>query len=141
MRQWIRRHRRLPYAIPHTGPFQGSKDLQNMTIPVQQRNDGSEKMRFLRHPPCLPGPLLPSTTESRPTKTPTTGGMISRFHLSTRAHPRRADSSHPCRARATNGSRPWPAKTAHCNHGSGYHSSTSLHSYAAAVHAIVVKDE
>jgi len=42
-------------------------------------------MRFLSHRTCPPGQLLPSTAESRPTETPTTGGMISRFHLPTYA--------------------------------------------------------
>jgi len=93
-------------------------------------SDGREKMRFLRHPPCPPGPLLPSTAESRPTKTPTTGGMISRFQLPTSVHPRRANGGHPRRAHATHGSRPRPAKMVCRNHGSGHHSSTVLTAYA-----------
>jgi len=67
---------------------------------------------------------------------PTTGGMIPQLHLSTRAHPRRADGGHPRRARATHGSWSWPAKTAHCSHGSGHHSSIALRSYAAAVQSV-----
>jgi len=65
-------------------------------------NDGREKMRFLRHPPCPPIPLLPSTAESRPTKTPTMGGMISQpVSFCKCAHPRHADSGHPRCTRAT----------------------------------------
>ena len=76
-------------------------------------------MRFLRHSPC---PLVPSTADSRPTNTPTTGGMISRSRLHTRAHRRRA--------RTTHGSRSRLAKRSSRNHGSGHHSSTALTSYA-----------
>jgi len=90
-------HRRL-HAIPHTCPFQGLKESSK--IGLYPRHDGHEKIRFLCHPSCPPGLLLPSTAESRPSKTPTTGGMISRFHLPTRAHLRRTDSSHPRRTRA-----------------------------------------
>ena len=75
------------------------------------------KMRFLRHPPCPPGPLLSSTADSRPTKMPTMGGMISRFHLPMYTHPRCADVPMAVThvALATHGSR--PAKTARHNHG------------------------
>jgi len=90
-------------------------------------------MRFLRHPPCPPGSLLPSTDKSMPTKTPTMGGMISRFQLRTRAHPRRADGGHPRCTCATHGSQPLPAKTARCDHGSRHHSSTVLTAYAYVV--------
>jgi len=62
MRQWMCRHRRNPHAIPHSGPFQGSTDSSK--IRLYPSNDGREEMRFLRHPPCPPGPLLPSTAES-----------------------------------------------------------------------------
>ena len=129
-RQWIRRHRRhrtLSY-IPVLFRDYRNRAKYDYTS-VTMVSDGREKMRFLRHPPCPPGPLLPSTAESRPTKTPTTGGMISRFQLPTSVHPRRANGGHPSRAHATHGSRPRPAKTVCRNHRSGHHSSTVLTAY------------
>jgi len=115
-----------PHATPHTGPFQESKGSSKIWL--YPRNDGHEKMRFLCHPPCLPGPFLHSTAESRPTKTPTMGDVISWFHVPTRAHLRRADGGHPRRVCDTHSCWPQPAKTAHHNHGSGHHS--SITSYA-----------
>jgi len=97
MGQWIRWHHRRPHAILHSGPFQGSIDSSKIWL--YPRNDGHEKMRFLRHPPWPPASLFLSIAESRPTETPTTGDVISRFHLPTRAHPRRAHGGHPRRAR------------------------------------------
>jgi len=41
MHQWIHRHRRRPHAVPHTGPFQGSKtpakyDYAHVTMVVKR---------------------------------------------------------------------------------------------------------
>jgi len=42
---------------------------------------------------------------------PTTGGMISRFHLPTRAHPRRANDGHPRPTAPGHGQQKWTIAT------------------------------
>ena len=68
--------------------------------------------------------------------TPTTGGMISQFHLPMRAHPRCADAptvvTHVTRASPTAPGHS-QQKPSHRNHGSGHHSNTVLTSYAYIV--------
>jgi len=120
-----------PACYPAYRSFSGIKGLYPRNhryagIWLYPRNDGREKMRFLRHLPCLPGPLLSPLPSVRPHKTPIMDGTISRFQLRTHAHPRHADAptvvTHVERV-------PWPAKTSHRNHRSGHHSSTVLTAY------------
>jgi len=112
-------------------PFQGSKESSKIWL--EPHNDGREKMRFLRHLPCPPRPLLPSTAGSMRTKAPTTSGMMSRFQLRTRAHPCRTAAptavTHIARAPPT-ASGHGQQKMARRNHRSWHHSSTALTVYA-----------
>jgi len=133
-----------PHAVPHTGAFQGSKNLSKNAKYDYTRVKRWSRKNAVSTPSALPAQTAPSVHRREYTHKDTDN----RWHdvtvsLSMRAHPRRADGGHPRRARATHGSRPRPARTARRNHRSGHHSSTILTICVryAAVHAIVIKDE